>query len=141
MDEGDAEALRAQIAALTAAVQALSAGRAPAKRADPTIDEIGRWYLRTATRQAKATLVPFLRDFGGLRVSELTKGRYIAWRGERAEEETIRGAKRAVGSLNLELAAAQALLRAAVKAERIDENPLEGLPKLRGRPRGRKACA
>lgn len=128
----DVDDLKAQIAALTAAIQGFVAGRTGPARADMLVDELGRWYFRRATKQAKYTLGPFLRDFGGLRVSELTKALYIGWRDERSDEETIRGAKRSVGTLNLELATANALFRAAVTAELIAKNPLDGIADLKG---------
>lgn len=125
------EALQAKIEALTAAVSALT-GRSDPKRADPAIDEIGRWYFRRATKQARYTLGPFLRDWGGRCVSELTKGGYMAWRDERAAETTLLRRPRSVGTLNLELATVLAMFRAAKVAGLVDENPLEGLRRLKG---------
>lgn len=133
MDEG--ADLRAQIAALTAAVEALTAAKPRAP--DVTFAEVAERYARRVSKKAMYTLVPFLAWFGERRVASSKRADYLHWRDEvRANQTTVLRGLPAVGTLNQELTQALAMLRWAVRAEVIDANPFEGVAKLKGqRPR------
>lgn len=132
MDDSDAASLRAQIAALTAAVQALAKKKAP----DATIAELGERYRLRARPAAMYTLAAFLAKFGARRPTELAKADYIAWRDERAHGVTVLRRPRAVGTVNTEHAQALAFFRWCLAAQLVDESPIEGIKKLKGqRPR------
>jgi integrase len=136
MDDGDAADLRAQIAALTSAIQALTGATA---RADPgvTFADVAERYGRRVGRKCMYTLVPFLRHFGDRTVASSRKVDLLHWRDEiRAVEVTCFKRPPSVGTLNQELLQAQAMMRWAVANEVIDANPFEGIVKLKGqRPR------
>ncbi len=136
MDDSEAKALREQIAALTAAVTAL-AGRNPPRRAEVAIRAIAEKYERVVGKQVMYTVRPFLAAFGERMASTLRRSEYVEWRDEvRAKEVTVLRKTPSVGTLNQGQRQTQAMFNWAVRAELLDENPLDGLPFLRGqRPR------
>jgi integrase len=135
--DGDVEGLRAQIAALTAAIQALD--RAPARRAPTgiTFNGVAERYAKRVAKPIMYTLAKFLMHFGEAKVAEARKADYLHWRDElRAHQPTCFDRPPSVGTLNQELRQVHAMLRWAVAAEVIDGNPFEGIKFLKGqRPR------
>lgn len=123
--------LRAQIAALTAAVQALGA-KVP--KAQPiTFAELAAKYGRKVGKKYIYTLKPFLRRFGDRVVSTFRRAEYLEWRDEeRAHATTMLGTIVSIGTLNQELKIALAMCRWGVEAEHLDENPIEGIAALKG---------
>lgn len=134
--DGDVEALKAQIAALTTAVQAL-ASKAP--KADPgvTFNHVAKRYGPKVGKKIMYTLARFLGHFGDRPVVSVRRPDYLHWRDEiRAKETTMLGGVPAVGTLNQELRQALAMLRWAVTHEIVDSNPFDGVAFLKGqRPR------
>lgn len=136
MDEDETAQLRAQLAALTAAVQALSGSRIP-RASDLTFQQLADRYEKRVGKKYLYTLVPFLAAFGEKLVTAARKADYLHWRDEvRSKQRTIRKGTPSVGTLNQELRQVLAMLRWAVGAEIIDANPFEGVKFLKGqRPR------
>jgi integrase len=138
VDEGDGEIaqLRAVVATLTAAVNALNARTGP-HRADVTFNHVAERYKRRISKACAYSLVAFLAHFGTRYVRSVSKADYLHWRDDvRAETVTRYGRKPSVGTLNQELIQVLAMLRWAVLNEIIDDNPFEGVPLLKGqRPR------
>lgn len=135
MDGDDAAALREQIAALTAAVSALTAVRIGPKHADVSVNTIAAKYERHVGKQVMYTVRPFLAAFGERMVATLRRAEYAEWRDEdRAKPKTGKPPK--VGTLNQGLRQTLAMFRWAVGAELIAENPIDGVAFLKGqRPR------
>jgi integrase len=129
-DESELLALmRAEMAELRADIRAL---RPVTVGTDMLVSEIGEWYAKRCRPAALSTLKPVLEYFGPKRVSELRPAHYIVFRDGRADGTTRLGFKRAVGTLNTELAQTLAMFRAAVRAELIARNPFEGVERLPG---------
>jgi len=131
---GDDADLRAQIAALTAAVQALAAGHARAegavrlgpRRADITFRQLAERYGKKITKANSYYLVPMVAHFGDRVVSSLRKIDWLAYREERL------AAGKAIGTVNQDLTMANAMCNWGVANELLDVHPFAGIPKLKG---------
>jgi integrase len=131
----DLDSLAAQVAALTAALQAFTGAKAAATPSI-TVAALADRYARGRPKAAY-TLVPFLKEFGARDVAEVRKADYLHWRDEvRARELTIFDRPPSIGTLNQELTIALAMFRWGIAHDLVATNPHVGVRKLKGqRPR------
>jgi integrase len=134
VDGDEAAALRAQIAALTAAVQALGAKTTAAPvDLSATFGKVAERYAPRVGVKIMYTLAKFLLYFGDKPVATTRKAEYLHWRDQlRAKEKTCFDRPPSVGTLNQELRQCLAMMRWAVAVEMIDKNPFDGIKFLKG---------
>lgn len=135
MDADEQTALRAQIAALTAAVEALTGARVAKKSPSATVEQVASAYLAEkrgsrSWRMRYDKLAPLRRRLGSLPAIELTPKVWALHRGARRLEVMDYGRSRdkapAEASLNVELGVAKAMLEWASSDEQetLPFNPL-----------------
>lgn len=140
MDEGEEKGLRAQLAALTAAVQALTAVQVPRGTFDGTLMDLLEIHASTWPRDAtwavsrRSTLLPAARHFAERPARSLAKHDWVYHRDKvRAHEITKRKAKPENTTLNYEMACWRAVYRVAVEEKMLAVNPLVGIKPLKAK--------
>ncbi len=126
MDDTDASALRAQIAALTAAVQALT-GAKPATTI--TIATLFAEFEKTRSaqrswRENRNRLLPLVRRLGALPAAQLTPMLWAEHRAARAQEPHKYGPAPKPHTLSIELGRAKELMNWGVAMGFLDRNPI-----------------
>lgn len=139
MDD-DARALRAQIEALTAAVQALTVAQRPSASFAGSLAALLELHEATWPRGAswkvsrRASLMPAANHFGARAAAQLGRQDWIVFRDKvRAEQTTLRKGKPAATTLNYELACWRGVYRWALAERMLVENPLVGIKPIKAK--------
>ncbi len=131
-DDEERRALREQIAALTAAVSALTMGRPGSARPSITVGKLAERYRKRTSRFALYNIAHVIEHFGDRDVSSLRRSDWLEYREKRQETNTRFDRPPKISTLNTELAQTHAMMRWAVSNEIIESNPFEGMKKLKG---------